>query len=344
MPVLGYCDKTDESAFDNNTALVVTNDSTDQGYAHERTEIKDIDNLATVADKIMETSQPQISELSSPQPIRGDDKILAEIAKLSVRLANLERSRSTSRRRDSSSFRQRSPGHARARQLPPDKYKRVREEFKVMQEMGICRPSKSPWSSPLHVVPKKNGEIRPCGDYRRLNAITKPDRYPVPDGHTVCKNGIRPLDSKIEIIKKYPKPKTIDELRRFLGMVIFYRSHIPNAEKKLVRNRTEAVVKTFRNYKFQSIEEEKGRNQLKRNTNLTNVNLEEKLGHFIKGAKKKDVESLLIKQFGADWQNEPTLKWYCDILYEYSTENDEDMANFNAACDCLEPDCGELQV
>ena len=73
-----------------------------------------------------------------------------------------------------------------------------------MEQMGIIRKSCSPWSSPLHVVPKANGGWRPCGDYRRLNDVTLPDRYPVPHIQDFsARLAGKTLFSKIDLIKGY---------------------------------------------------------------------------------------------------------------------------------------------
>ena len=56
----------------------------------------------------------------------------------------------------------------------------VNKEIDKMLELGIIRPSNSPWASPVVVIPNPDRTMRFCVDYRKLNSVTKMDAYPIP--------------------------------------------------------------------------------------------------------------------------------------------------------------------
>ena len=49
-----------------------------------------------------------------------------------------------------------------------------------MGQQKLIEPSNSPWASLVVLVKKQNGSLRFCVDYRKLNAVTQRDNYPLP--------------------------------------------------------------------------------------------------------------------------------------------------------------------
>lgn len=56
----------------------------------------------------------------------------------------------------------------------------LKEEIEAMQKLGVIEPSSSEWNNPNVLVPKKDGTIRFCLDFRKLNAVSKFDPYQMP--------------------------------------------------------------------------------------------------------------------------------------------------------------------
>ena len=53
-------------------------------------------------------------------------------------------------------------------------------QLKELLDLGLVRPSVSPWGAPVIFVKKKDGSLRLCIDYRDLNRATVKNRYPMP--------------------------------------------------------------------------------------------------------------------------------------------------------------------
>ena len=79
----------------------------------------------------------------------------------------------------------------------------LRNEVDSMLEMGVVRPSTSPYASPI-MVKKKDGSNRVCVDFRKLNKFTEVDPEPMTTAEHLFHRltGMKYL-SKIDLIKRY---------------------------------------------------------------------------------------------------------------------------------------------
>ena len=66
------------------------------------------------------------------------------------------------------------------RRIPPPQVDEVREHLKLMLDAGVVRPSNSPWCNAVVLARKKDGSLRFCIDFRRLNTLTVKDSHPLP--------------------------------------------------------------------------------------------------------------------------------------------------------------------
>ena len=64
--------------------------------------------------------------------------------------------------------------------IPPPQLDEVREHLKLMLDAGVICPSNSPWCNAVVLVRKKDGSLRFCFDFRKLNSLTVKDSHPLP--------------------------------------------------------------------------------------------------------------------------------------------------------------------
>ena len=72
------------------------------------------------------------------------------------------------------------PFKERFRQIPPPQLDEVCAHLKMMLDAGVIQPSNSPWCNAVVLVRKKDGSLRFCINFRKLNSLTVKDSHRLP--------------------------------------------------------------------------------------------------------------------------------------------------------------------
>ena len=104
------------------------------------------------------------------------------------------------------------PFKDRSRPIPPGSFDEVRKHIAELLSAGVIQESKSPFSSNMVLVRKKDGSLRLCVDYRRLNAKTIKDAYNIPRVDTLIDSiqGAR-FFASVDMFAGYHQMEVADE-------------------------------------------------------------------------------------------------------------------------------------
>lgn len=140
---------------------------------------------------------------------------------------------------------------AKTRWLDPEKLRIAAVWFQDLEKAGGIRRSDSPWALPLHMVPKKYGSCRSCGDYWSLNNITTYDRYPLPNilDVSVTLHGCT-VFSKIDLVKGYHQIPVALAGIRFSNHSAFFRFSKCRSVKNDAQSFQRIVDTVFRGVTF----------------------------------------------------------------------------------------------
>ncbi|XP_070206100.1 uncharacterized protein [Littorina saxatilis] len=98
--------------------------------------------------------------------------------------------------------------------LPYAKVETIKEEVQAMKKLGVIETAASPYNAPVVLIRKKDGKVRFCVDYRRLNDVTVFDAEPLPDvEHLFAGLGRATYFSKFDLSKGYWQIPIRDDVR-----------------------------------------------------------------------------------------------------------------------------------
>ncbi|XP_076060345.1 uncharacterized protein LOC143036674 [Oratosquilla oratoria] len=104
--------------------------------------------------------------------------------------------------------------------MSPHKAAILQKEVTFLLDNHLAEPSKSDWAAPCILVPKGNGEYRMCTDYRKLNALTKADNFPLPRIDDLIDSiGKAKIITKLDLMSGYYQMPLSEEAKRVSSFI-----------------------------------------------------------------------------------------------------------------------------